>query len=93
MTLEEWLRRVLREKRPEDRMKIFREWRREYLRTQLKREPTEQEVVDEIKLAQERDAFSYPSGFADSLWDFVPDYHQNNRRTRAQQAASARWNK
>jgi hypothetical protein len=93
MSLEEWLRRVLREKRPEDRMKIFREWRRVNLRTKFKREPTEQEVVAEIKLCREHDALNYPFGFADSLNDFVSVYHQENRRKKAQRAAIARWGK
>jgi len=93
MSLDEWLRRVLREKRPENRMKIFREWRRLYLRTKLKREPAEQEVEDEIKWVREHDALSYPFGFADSLREFVSVYHQENRRKRAQSAAVARWAK
>jgi hypothetical protein len=93
MGLDEWLRRVLREKRPEDRMKIFREWRRVYLRAKLKQEPTEPEVEAEIRLIQEQDALTYPFGFADLLSDFVPVYHQENRRKKAQIAAAKRWSK
>jgi hypothetical protein len=93
--LDACLRRVLRQKRPEDRMKIFREWRREYLKANLKREPTDQEVEDEIKLFRDPsfDGANCPFGFWDSLADFVPNFHRDNRRKRAQIAAAARWSK
>jgi hypothetical protein len=90
------LRRVLRMmKRPEDRMKCFREWRRVYLSTKFKREPTDQEVEDEIKLFRDPsfDGANCRFGFWDSLADFVPDFHRDNRRKRAQIAAAARWSK
>ena len=93
MSLEEWLRRLLREKRPEDRMKIFREWRRLYLQEKLKREPAPQEVEDEIKLWREHDALKYPFGFADLLADFIPEFHKQNRIKRAKTAANKRWSK
>jgi hypothetical protein len=93
MGLDEWLRRVLRDKRPEDRMKIFREWRRVSLRTKFKREPTDSEIESEIKLFREHDALTYPFGFADSLSDFVPDFHKQNRIKRSQKAAAGRWSK
>ncbi len=87
------LRFILKKKRPEDRMKIFREWRRKYLMAKFKREPTEQEVEDEIKLIREHDAANFPFGFADSLKDFVPEFHKQNRIKRARTAANGRWSK
>ena len=87
MSLDEWLRRVLRKKRPEDRMKIFREWRR----LNLKKEPTDEQIEEEIKLFREHDALNYPFGLADSLSDFVAVYHQANRLKKAQRAATVRW--
>jgi hypothetical protein len=93
MGLDDWLRRMLPEKRPEDRMKIFREWRRLNLRTTLKREPSDQEIADEIEIIRGLDAFNYPFGFGDSLRDFVPEFHKQNRINRAQAAANKRWSK
>src|SRR5690348_6944779 len=91
MSLEEWLRRILREQRPEDRMKIFREWRRAGLRIKLQKEPTDLEVEGVIKWFREHNALDYGFGLADSLHDFVLVYHQENRRKKAQLAAKARW--
>ena len=93
--LEECLRRLLPKTRPEDRMKIFREWRRVNLRATFKREPTDREVVEEIKLFREPnfDAANCPFGFWDSLTDFVPVYHKENRIKRARTAATKRWSK
>ena len=93
--LEVALRMVLGKKRPEDRMKIFREWRRTILRAKLKREPTEEEVETELKLFREPDfdAANRPFPFWDSLKDFVPVFHQNNRTKKAQHAAITKWSK
>jgi hypothetical protein len=93
--LDDWLRRMLPKKRPEDRMKIFREWRRLNLRAKFKREPTDQEVEEEIKLIRERkfDPSNYVFGFGDSLMDYVPEFHKQNRIKRAQIAAAKRWSK
>jgi hypothetical protein len=93
--LDEWLRRMLPEKRPEDRMKIFREWRRLNLRATLKHEPTDQEVEEEIKLVRERKfgPANYVFGYGDSLRDFVPIFHKENRRKKAQSAAVISWSK
>lgn len=76
-------------------MKIFREWRREYLKANLKREPTDLEVVEEIKLFRlpNFDGANCPLCFWDSLADFVPLYHKENRRKKAQIAAIKRWSK
>ena len=90
------LRRVLRMiNRPEDRMKCFREWRRAYLRAKFKREPTDQEVEDEIKLFREPgfDGANCRFGFWDSLADFVPEFHKQNLSKRGQTAANKRWSK
>ena len=76
-------------------MKIFREWRRVNLRATFKREPTDLEVVEEIKLFRlpNFDGANCPFGFWDSLVDFVPLYHKENRRKKAQIAAAKRWSK
>ena len=76
-------------------MKIFREWRRVNLRAILKLEPTDQEVDAEIKFFRECkfDTSNYVFGFWDSLTDFVPVYHKENRRKKAQIAAAKRWSK
>ena len=93
--LDEWLCRILPKKRPEDRMKIFREWRRVNLRAKFKREPTDQELEEEIKLIREQKfgPGNYTFGYADSLSDFVPEFHKQNRIKRAQNAATERWSK
>lgn len=93
--LEVALRLVLRKKRPEDRMKIFREWRRTILRAELKREPTDEDMEAQIKLFREPnfDAANCRPGFWDMLKDFVPVFHKENRRKKAQIAASTRWSK
>lgn len=93
--LEVALRMVLRKKRPEDRMKIFREWRRTVLRATLKREPTDREMEAQIKLFRkpEFDAANCRFGFWDELKDFVPAFHKENRTRKAQLAASKRWSK
>jgi hypothetical protein len=95
MGLEEWLCRILTEKRAEDRMKIFREWRRLNLRIGFKKEPTDQELEEEIKFIRERKfgPGNYTFGYADSLIDFVPEFHKQNRIKRARTAATKRWSK
>ena len=93
--LEVALRKVLGKKRPEDRMKIFREWRRTVLRARLKREPTDEEVEAEIKICRRPnfDAANCPLGFWDALSDFVPVFHKENRTRKAQAAAIKMWSK
>jgi len=93
--LEVGLRLVLRKKRPEDRMKIFREWRRTILRATLKREPTDQEMETQIKLFREPNfnAANCPFGFWDALSDFVPIFQKENRTKKAKIAAAKRWSK
>ena len=76
-------------------MKIFREWRRAILRAVLKREPTDQETETQIKLFRgpDFDAANCPFGFWEMMKDFVPDFHKENRRKKAQIAAEKRWSK
>ena len=95
MGLDDCLRRMLPKKRPELRMKIFREWRRVNLRATFNREPTDQEIKKEIKVFRER-KFNDPNfifHFAESFKDFVPDFHKDNRVKKAQKAAKQRWSK
>jgi hypothetical protein len=89
------LRWTLPKKRAQHRRKIFRAWRVVILRTKLKREPTEQEMEAEFNLFGEPyfDAANCPVGFWDRLKDFVPVYHKENRRKKAQNAAFKRWSK
>jgi hypothetical protein len=82
-------------KRLEDRMKIFREWRRTELRAELKREPTDQEVAAEIQLIRDW-KFHNPNQMfrlTEALRDFVPEFEKENRRKKAQIAANAKWSK
>src|SRR5262249_24398885 len=90
VSLEKWLHVCMPRKRLEDRMKIFREWRRFSLRVQFKREPTDQEIEDDIKLIRET---KFKEGdrihdWAFCLKDFLPVFHKENRRIRAQTAAT-----
>ena len=76
-------------------MKIFREWRRSCLRKILNREPTDQELEDEIKLIRER-KFDDSNGtwnWGYSLRDFLPVFYKESRRAKAQKAAAKRWSK
>jgi hypothetical protein len=95
LTLEEWLRIILRKKRPEDRMKIFREWCRFILRVRFNREPTDPEIQEEFKLIRERkfEDPNYTWSLGDSLKEFVPVFHKENSRKKAQSAAAIRWSK
>ncbi|HYV28078.1 MAG TPA: hypothetical protein VFA77_11125 [Candidatus Eisenbacteria bacterium] len=93
--MEEFLRAALKKKRPEDRMKIFREWRRSCLRKILNREPTDQELEDEIKMIRET-KFGDPyqaEDWAYLLRDFVPVFHKENRIKKARLAATKRHSK
>jgi len=92
--LQEMLRIVLRGKRPEDRMKIFREYQRYGLRAKLRREPTDNEVEEELKKWQSAEIHDLSLGFIDNLkFDFLPKYRKENRSKRAQTAANSRWAK
>jgi 16S rRNA C967 or C1407 C5-methylase (RsmB/RsmF family) len=92
--LNEWLRRVLRDKRPEDRWKIFKEWRREHLKINLRRDPTDGELESEIKLWQQYEFYlsTRELVWIDTLrYDFLPKYHKENRIKRARTAAIKSW--
>jgi len=93
--LEVALRHILLKKRPEDRMKIFREWRRTIMWGELKREPTSEEMEAQIKLFRgpDFDAANLHPFFWDGLKDFVPVFHQENRSKKAKIAAQKRWSK
>lgn len=93
--LDEALRKFLPNKKLEDRMKIFREWRRVNLRVKSQREPTDQEIVEEIKLFRKPDfdAANLNPIFWNRLKDFVPVYHKENRIIKARNAANKRWSK
>jgi hypothetical protein len=92
--LEDWLRLALRGIRPEDRWKIFKEWRRAYLKITLKREPTESEFELEIKKWQAIEIYDSTQimVWTDNLrMDFLPKYRKENRIKRAGIAAEKRW--
>ncbi len=83
--LQEMLRIILRDKRPEDRMKIFREYQRYYLNANLRRQPSEDELEAEIKKWQDTEIYGLNPGFIDNLkFDFLPKYLKENRSKRGE---------
>ena len=96
ITLEQWLRLALRGKRLEDRWKIFRAWRRAYLKITLSREPTDSEIEAEIKKWKELELYDSNQIFVwmDNLrLDFLPKYHAENRIKKVRIAANKMWSK
>ena len=90
--LEEFLRVILRDNRPEDRMKIFREFIRYDLRRKIRQEPTDSEVEDQLRRWQNAEIHGFDLPFIDNLrFDFLPVYRKENRSRRAQTAANKRW--
>jgi len=91
----EWLRIALHEKRPENRMKIFREWRRGQLQGKLGRAPTDDEIFEEIKKWQETEFYDSTMIYVwmDSLRCFAPYFHRTNRSEKARKNAQKRWSK
>ena len=89
------LLRILRGKRSEDRLKIFRAWRMAILQATFKREPTDEEIQAEFQLFRKPDfdAANLNPFFWDSLKDFVPAYQKENRIKKARIAAAKRWSK
>ena len=89
----EWLRAALNKKRPEDRMKIFREWRRGQLLGKLGRKPTEQELFDDIKIWQEKEfnGGNFDYVLMDNLRYFAPFYYREARSEKARRNANKRW--
>ena len=96
INLDAWLRVVLRGKRPEDRFKIFREWRRSYLRQTLNREPTDSEFENGVDKWKKHEFWL---SYVEMRWidnirlDFLPQFHKENRVKRARIAADKRWTK
>lgn len=96
INLDAWLRIVLRGKRPEDRFKIFREWRRSYLRQTLNREPIDSELENEIEQWNKNEFWlsHIEMQWIDNIrLDFLPKFHKENRSKRSSIASKARWNK
>ena len=95
MHLDTWLRLALPKKRPEDRMKILREWRRFSLEKKLNREPTDQELKDEVKQWQEHEFFDSHNSYnlMYSIREFLPIFHKENLSKRAKAMAAGRWTK
>jgi len=94
--LDEFLRLVLLKKRPENRLKIYRE----HLRTDLAQDGntvihrTENEVIALIKEKRIRkfNEQQYECA-AEMLLNFLPRHEAENRKKRAQVAAAKRWSK
>jgi hypothetical protein len=92
--LDDFLRVILRGKRPEDRMKIFREFIRYDLRRKIRQEPTDSEVEDQLRRWQNAEIHGFDLPFIDNLrFDFLPIYHKENRSKRGRTAAIKRWDK
>ena len=94
-TLASALRFMLPQKRPEDRMKIYREFIRASLWTEKGRAPTDEEVASVINLVTEEkfQSLNHVQHIAEFLERFVPSYESSNRRKRARAGAAKRWPK
>ena len=94
-SLETILRVTFRQKRPEDRMKIFQEWSRVNLWAKLGRQPTDEEFHTDFELWCQK-PFNNPA-YIDmvvmNLKEFAPKFSAENRKKRAQIAATKRWSK
>lgn len=92
--VEELLRIHLREKRPEDRWKIFKEWLRWRFGKQFGRDPSAEELNGEIEKWRSADIFD-SNGIHNSMYvlrhDFMPEYYRENRINKARLAAKQRW--
>lgn len=91
----EMLRLILPKKRPEDRMKIFREWSRANLVSKTGRLPTDKEAQAEFEgwcKHQWKDIYAVHD-MADFLKAFVPHFLALNRKERAKTAAKESWSK
>ena len=94
--LNDWLRLALhgKKKRPEDRWKIFREWRRWCLKDTLKRDPTDDELESEIRQWQGYEFYhtNREWGWSDNLTlDFLPIYTKEQKTKRAKAMAAGTW--
>jgi hypothetical protein len=104
-TLDEFLRIVMRKKRPEDRMKVFRESIRASIRLNRCYQPsgnvlsydslpipTDDEVAENIQKIRERQ-FNEQQ-FADTaqfVWRFMPYYERETRSKRGKSGAAGKW--
>jgi len=95
ITLEQALRLLLPKKRPEDRMRIFREWARVNLATKLWKQPTEEEFDAEWNLwcSKPFDRSEQLDSISGFLKNFIPQFAAVNRKKRAKTAADKRWAK
>lgn len=93
--LERFLLVALPRKRPEDRMKIFREWARGNLWMRLGRQPSEEEFDIEFDgwCKKQFSNLMFVDMLASNLKEFVPRFTAENRKRRAQNAAAKRWSK
>jgi hypothetical protein len=93
--LQDMLRIALPNKRPEDRMRIFRAWARSNLTTKLWRVPTEEEFQVEFDLWCKKPftEMFWVQDVAAFIKNFVPHFTAANRKKRAQTAANAKWKK
>lgn len=94
-TLESVLRFILPKKRPEDRMKIYREFVRGSLLGERGRMPTDDEVVACIEVIR-KDGFqsmNHVELVAEFMLNWLPRYEAHNRRKRAKAGAAGRWPK
>jgi hypothetical protein len=89
----EMLRLALPTKRPEDRMRIFREWSRSNLMVKRGVVPTDEEAQAEFDLwCQKRfDNLYQINDLAAFLNSFTPHFSAVNRKKRAQVAAAKSW--
>jgi hypothetical protein len=95
VSLETVLRVTLPRKRPEDRMKIFREWARSNLRVKLWREPSDDEFHADFELWCRKPFTNlmHIDMAASQLKAFAPLFSAQNRKKRAQVAAAKTWSK
>jgi|ERR1035437_2594185 hypothetical protein len=91
----EMLRIALPKKRPEDRMKIFREWARSNLSVKLGRLPSDEESQADFELwcKKQFNSMFFLNDIAAFLRAFVPHFSAANRKRRAHLAATKRWSK
>jgi len=74
-------------------MKIFREFAKMNLWVRMGREPTDEESSQDLEKWCKKEFYSGIDWLSDSLKEFVPKFSAENRKKRAQIAASKRWSK
>jgi len=83
------------QKRPEDRMKIYREFVRANFQYQRGIPPTDDEVatcLDDTKAGLFK-SMDYVKTMGEFLLRWLPHYEASNRKKRAQAGAAKRWGK